>query len=138
MGWKNPDLEDFGKGDLFILSDDGDHGSVVPLGEPEIIRDTYKGQTRKQAEVPVWDIEADCIRFWRQGSRVWRKFKRVNPNGENDRKIILSVTRHGAPEDTKTTYDIQRTGDVEVDTELYSKVEKAFLDLPNERAKRDK
>lgn len=138
MVWKNPDLDEFGKGDLFILSEDGDKGVVVPIGEPEIIRDTFKGKTRKQAEVPVFDIEADCIRFWRQGSRVWRKFVRLNPKGENDCKVILTVTRHGKPDDTATTYDLQRTGDVVAESELSMKVEKAFLDLPNERAKRDR
>jgi hypothetical protein len=117
-GWDSDAVEDFGRGEMLILSEDGEQAHFVPLTPPEIQEEDAFGGKRYRAVVMVARCGDDEIvppadwylQEYRLASRVFRQYKALAARCEGE--VMLHLVRVGARNDTNTKYKMRSVAEI--------------------------
>lgn len=112
MSWKDK-MKDWGGGDLSFLSEDGEIVTFVIVGEPFLIVGRFKGNVTERVGCPV--VTSDGFSLLVVGKRVAR---RLSKHEKHFLKQAFDLIRHGTAGDTKTTYELARCDQPEIEKQL--------------------
>ncbi len=115
-GWASDDVMEFTKGEMVILSEDGETAHFLPLTEPEIQEeDTQWGKRRRAVvqTVRMGDGGMDGREDWigqelRLSKRAFGKYQQEAAGEEG--KTVFKMVRDGGPNNTKTKYHFSAVG----------------------------
>lgn len=100
MTWKEK-MKDFGGGNFTFLSVDGEVISFLIVGDPVLLKSTYKNKENERIGCPV--ITDEGYMLFICGKRLARKISKLERHF--DTKAIMAV-RHGAEGDVNAKYDV--------------------------------
>jgi len=100
MSWKDK-MKDFGGGDLAFLSEDGEVIKFIVVGEPVLLRGTFKGRPSEKIGCPI--ITEDGFVLFVAGKRLARKISKYEDTF-ND--VAFMAVRHGQQNDITATYEL--------------------------------
>jgi len=100
MSWKDK-MKDFGGGDLAFLSEDGEVIKFIVVGEPVLLRGTFKGRPSEKIGCPI--ITEDGFLLFVAGKRLARKISKYEDTF-ND--VAFMAVRHGQQNDITATYEL--------------------------------
>lgn len=107
MTWAEK-MKEFGGGNFTFLSEDGETITFIVVGDPVLLKSTYKKQENERIGCPV--VTDEGYMLFITGKRVARKLakheKAFNTNA-------IMVTRHGEAGDTNATYKVVELPEVE-------------------------
>jgi len=100
MGWKEK-MKEFGGGDLTFLSSDGECLVFVVVGEPILLKGTYKKKEQERIGCPV--VTDEGFMLFVTGKRVARKMSKFEGSFKDN---AIMVVRHGETGDVNSTYNV--------------------------------
>lgn len=100
MTWKDK-MKEFGGGNFTFLSVDGEVIIFIVVGEPQLLKGTYKKQENERIGCPVVTDEGYVLFIC--GKRLARKISKLETHFET--KAIMAV-RHGGEGDVNAKYDV--------------------------------
>jgi len=101
MSWKEK-MKEFGGGNFTFLSEDGEALTFIVVGEPVLLKSTYKGKEQERIGCPIVTDDGFCLLIG--GKRLARK---LSKHESLFAISALMVVRHGAVGDTDTKYDVK-------------------------------
>jgi len=110
--WKEK-MQEFGGGNFTFLSVDGEVLIFIIVGEPQLLKGTYKKQDNERIGCPVVTDEGYVLFIC--GKRLARKISKLEK--QFDTKAIMAI-RHGAEGDVNAKYDVK----VVPETETYDRL----------------
>ncbi|KKN16534.1 hypothetical protein LCGC14_0974850 [marine sediment metagenome] len=117
MQWMTK-MKEFGGADVGYLSEDGEMTTFVVVGDPQLIVGLYKKQETKRIGVPCVTIEG--FQLLVIGMRVGRRLSKYE---KHLHEWAFELVRHGGTDDSKTTYEMGRTEDKELEKKLLAAAE---------------
>jgi len=112
MSWKDK-MKDWGGGEVNFLSEDGEVIIFAVVGEPFLIKGKFRGKETERIGAPIVTVEGFSLLV--VGKRVARRLSKYE---DHFRKYAFELVRHGAANDTDTTYELTRTEDKALEQEL--------------------
>lgn len=112
MSWKEK-VKEFGGGDMYFLSTDGEVLNFVVCGEPVLLTGKFKGQPTEKIGCPV--VTEDGFVLFITGKRLFRKIAKYE---EHFGVSAFQAIRHGESGDITATYDLKILEDVDLTTKL--------------------
>lgn len=100
MTWKDK-MKEFGGGNFTFLSVDGEVLIFIVVGEPVLLKSTFKGKTNERIGCPIVTDEGYLLFIC--GKRLARKISKLEKHF--DTKAIMAV-RHGGEGDVNAKYDV--------------------------------
>jgi len=110
-------MKEFGGADVAFLSEDGEIVTFVVVGEPQLIEGKYQKQDTKRIGIPCVTIEG--FQLLVVGMRIGR---RLSKSEDNFKVWAFELIRHGEAGDTKATYELTRTANIELEKKLLASV----------------
>jgi len=107
----------FGGADVAFLSEDGEIVTFVVVGEPQLIEGKYQKQDTKRIGIPCVTIEGFQLLI--VGMRVGRRLSKAEAMFK---VFAFELIRHGEAGDTKATYELNRTGNTDLEKKLLASV----------------
>ena len=99
--WKEK-MQEFGGGNFTFLSVDGEVLIFIIVGEPQLLKGTYKKQDNERIGCPVVTDEGYVLFIC--GKRLARKISKLEK--QFDTHAIMAI-RHGAEGDVNAKYDVK-------------------------------
>jgi len=100
MTWAKK-MQEFGGGNFTFLSVDGEVLIFVVVGEPQLLKSSYKGKVNERIGCPIVTDEGYMLFIC--GKRLARKISKLESSF--DSKAIIAV-RHGSEGDVNAKYDV--------------------------------
>jgi len=100
MTWATK-MKEFGGGNFTFLSVDGEVLIFIIVGEPQLLKSTYKNKTNERIGCPV--VTDDGYMLFICGKRLARKISKLEK--KFDTHAIMCV-RHGLEGDVNAKYDV--------------------------------
>lgn len=100
MTWKDK-MKEFGGGNFTFLSVDGEVIIFIVVGDPKLLKSTFKGKENERIGCPVVTDEGYLLFIC--GKRLARKISKLEKHFET--KAIMAV-RHGSEGDVNAKYDV--------------------------------
>ncbi len=100
MTWKDK-MKEYGGGNFTFLSVDAEVLIFIVVGEPQLLKSTYKGKTNERIGCPIVTEEGYLLFIC--GKRLARKISKLEKHF--DHKAIMAV-RHGLEGDVNAKYDV--------------------------------
>ncbi|KKM22949.1 hypothetical protein LCGC14_1620160 [marine sediment metagenome] len=100
MTWAKK-MQEFGGGNFTFLSVDGEVLIFIVVGEPQLLKSTYKGKTNERIGCPIVTDEGYMLFIC--GKRLARKISKLESSFET--KAIMAV-RHGTEGDVNAKYEV--------------------------------
>lgn len=105
MSWKEK-MKEWAPANLLFLSSDGAIARFIVVGEPDLVETMYQRTTQERIVCPIFND--DGYQLFVVNKRTARKLASIEEYFDTD---VISVTRHGAENDTNTVYEVGHTGD---------------------------
>lgn len=100
MSWKEK-MKEWGGGDFTFLSGDGESITFIVVGEPVLLKGTFKKQETERIGCPI--VTDEGFMLFVTGKRTARKLSKYEDKF-NDTAFM--ITRHGEEGDTNATYSV--------------------------------
>lgn len=100
MGW-NDRMKEWGGGDFTFLSTDGEAITFIVVGDPIMLKSTYKGKEQDRIGCPV--VTDEGYQLLVCGKRLARKIGKREADFE---KCAFTAIRHGGEGDPNSTYEL--------------------------------
>ena len=100
MTWATK-MKEYGGGNFTFLSVDGEVLIFIVVGEPQLLKSTYKGKTNERIGCPIVTDEGYMLFIC--GKRLARKISKLEKLFES--KAIMAV-RHGLEGDVNAKYEV--------------------------------
>lgn len=101
MSWKDK-MKEFGGGNFTFLSVDGEVLIFIVVGEPQLLKSTFKGKENERIGCPVVTDEGYLLFIC--GKRLARKISKLEMYFE---KTAIMAVRHGSEGDVNAKYDVK-------------------------------
>lgn len=101
MTWKEK-MKEFGGGNFTFLSVDGEVLIFIVVGNPQLLKSTFKGKENERIGCPI--ITDEGYMLFICGKRLARKISKLER--EFDKSAIM-VVRHGEEGDVNAKYDVK-------------------------------
>lgn len=100
MSWKDK-MKEFGGGNFTFVSEDGETLTFIVVGEPVLLKSTYKKQENERIGCPI--VTDEGYQLFVTGKRVARK---ISKHEAVFKSKALMVTRQGESGDINATYKV--------------------------------
>lgn len=100
MSWKDK-MKEFGGGNFTFLSVDGEVLIFIVVGEPQLLKSTFKGKENERIGCPIITDEGYLLFIC--GKRLARKISKLEKSFDT---CAIMAVRHGSEGDVNAKYDV--------------------------------
>lgn len=120
MAWKEK-IAEWGPSNLLFLSTDGASVNFIVVGDPQLLKGTYRKKETDRVAAPV--VTQDGFMLFITGKRTARKLASVE---EHFKDSVINVTRHGVEGDVDASYEVTVLSDADLFKRLKSIAAKTY------------